>query len=171
MLLLDNKPNQKTMRKILLCALTALIMTSCYYPRFSKITSIGDFRKYTEAGFVVTPATSGYRYDPISEIQLTFYPGYKEGFKKEEQPKVTRQAAIDDLYRIPSRSKSKTNRGDWFVPDYDYMLAELVTDAQAMGATGILDLKIEAVYTYSLKNGRSDKPYKYIASGFAVKIK
>ena len=58
-----------------------------------------------------------------------------------------------------------------FHPDYDYMLAELVKQAKAMGATGIMDLKIQSHYTYNAKTGTSNTPYKYTASGFAVVIK
>lgn len=103
MLHLGNKSNQKTVRKVLLCALIALTMTSCLYPRFSReVVVVDDFRRYIEVGFVITPLKTGYTYDPLGEIRLIFYPGYGEGFKKEEQPKVVRQAPTDALYQKPT---------------------------------------------------------------------
>ena len=154
------------MRKTLLCALIALTMISCasLYPRFSQEVRTGDFRKYTDAGFVVTPSTSGYTYDPIAQIQMTFYPGTKEGYKKEIQQKAIRQNVTDALYQKPT-TNSSSGRGDWFDPDFDYMLGEMVAEAQSMGATGILNFDL------TWYSGGKNERGRYIATGFAVKIK
>lgn len=159
------------MKNILLSCGVAILLSSCslYYQNFSISASVGDFRQYTKDGFVITPATTGYSYDPVSTIELTFYPGYKE-------IEITNPTFTEKKKILTSNNGRTTNQQprmgtQFFRPNYDYMLSELVKGAKVMGATGIMDLKIQSHYSYNVKTGVSSEPYKYTASGFAVLIK
>lgn len=155
------------MKKLLLILSATFVLSSCsMYQQFRTSTAVGDFRQYTAEGFVITPATTGYAYDPVATMEISFYPGYKEVVVKEA---YSRKALLTSK-KAAEKAAYQTKK-QMFHPDYDYMLAELVKQAKAMGATGIMDLKIQSHYTYNAKTGTSNTPYKYTASGFAVIIK
>lgn len=143
------------MKKLLL-SLTVFVMLGCSGRVYLQRTFIGDFREYSEAGFVISPSFTGFTYEPIGLIEMEFSSGEKKDYKaatNKEQPVVLfgQTAPI----------------GDVFFPTYDYVVSELVLEAKKLGANGILGLKIESKVTWKNKS----KIVEYKASGFGVKIK
>lgn len=138
------------MKKILLAVIVVLI-TSCSAARFSQDVYISDFRPYTEDGFTISPYHEGYQYESVGLIDIEFTAGRKNGY-------------VNPAYHWRS-SISGAKYKDWYQPDYDYMLNELVNQAKQMGANGILDLRCTVEYDHSEKTTVS------VMSGFAVIIK
>ena len=136
------------MKKVLLLAVVVLL-TSCGGVKFLQETYVNDFSDHTKNGFVISPYHEGYTYESVGLVEIKFQPGRKKGY-------------INPLYH--PRQWTGIPRKDWFNPDYNYMLDELVKKAKEMGANGILDLKT----TTKVYNPRVTE---ITFSGFAVKIK
>lgn len=136
------------MKEIILLASLTLIAFGCS-PVYYQVTSVGDFRKYTDENFVVSAVATGYKYDPIAVINIDFMAGRKDGY-------------IRPGYDPKKRSMVPK---DWFNPTYESMLDELVREAKHFGANGLLNFRIEVI-----NKPKSDRPI-YNVSGFAVKIR
>ena len=68
------------MKKVfLLCLIATLASCSTMLTPYSQIFSIYDFTSYTNEGFIITPAETGFAYQPVGNISVEFVPGYKKG--------------------------------------------------------------------------------------------
>ena len=158
------------MKKIAIL-LTSILMMSCasLLTPYSQSFAIYDFTKYTEEGFIISPAASGFEYQPVGEIAVEFTPGYQKGQIETSPINTQNSRGFDDIYS--SRKPTSDRKGSWFDPSPDYMLDELVKYAKAAGADGILNFKAVANYTYEVsKSGSRRILNSYSLSGFAVKI-
>lgn len=135
------------MKKLILIAIVAWGTFGC--ASYRQITYIGDFRKYTDENFVVSVVATGYEYDPVGEVVMKFSAGRKPGYIRPGYNPTSRRASLPK---------------NFFVPTYEFMLDELVKEAKSLGATGLLNLRINEVK-------KSKSSTYYTASGFAVKIK
>ena len=158
------------MKKVFLLCLVA-ILTSCstMLPPYSQNFSMYDFTSYTNEGFIITPAETGFAYQPVGELSVEFVPGYKKDIIKREKPFISQNPETDEMYSVKQPTGDK--KGKWFNPSPEYMLDEFVKYAKAAGANGILRFKAQANYSYShSKYGTTVHLNSYILSGFAVKI-
>ena len=143
------------MKKIAIL-LTSILMMSCasLLTPYSQSFTIYDFTKYTEEGFIISPAASGFEYQPVGEIAVEFTPGYQKGHV--ERFRSTHRTARNlTTYTLFSRKPTSDRKGSWFNPSPDYMLEELVKYAKAAGADGILNFKAVANYTYEVSKSGS----------------
>lgn len=155
------------MKKLLLLSLFILTY-GCTPKMYVEKTAIGDFRKYTEENFVVSPISTGYNYDPVAEIEINFYPGNRK--KDNAKIEKIKPAVEDPIYGTTAPASPmfvNTKNYEWFDPSYDYIVSQLVTKAKELGANGILEVKITDVTT----NSKYSEITRYKATGFAVKIK
>lgn len=157
------------MKKIfLLCIAATLASCSTMLTPYSQNFSIYDFTPYTKEGFIITPAETGFAYQPVGDISVEFVPGYKKGII-EKKPFISESPVTDEMYSVTQPVGDK--KGKWFNPSPEYMLDEFVKYAKAAGANGILKFKAQANYTYSpSKYGTTVHLNSYTLSGFAVKI-
>lgn len=79
------------MKKVFLLCLVA-ILTSCstMLTPYSQNFSMYDFTPYTKEGFIITPAETGFAYQPVGELSVEFVPGYKKDIIKRESPSYLR---------------------------------------------------------------------------------
>lgn len=113
--------------KLLLLVFLAIFLNSCSPTYYQEKTTILDFREYTKQGFIISPTTSGFEYMPISEINISFYPGGKltEEFKGKRGIKK-QELKYSEYYYSPSSTR---------------MLDKIVEEAKNMGANGIVGFK------------------------------
>ncbi len=64
------------MKKILTFLIVALL-SGCA-ALYHKSVYLIDFRKYTEAGFVISPATSGFSYSPVGVLSMEIVDGKQQ---------------------------------------------------------------------------------------------
>ena len=156
---------EKTLRGFAsaLVVIIGISLCSCaptYLTRYSEATYFADYRPYTEAGFTISPTSSGFTYESIGEIQMIFSPGYKDAQTQ------------DSTTSTVSTTGSHTNL---YMPDVEEMMNKIVRQAQELGANALLNFKIEArAVTISATNGIATTTVpsvEYTLSGFAVKLK
>lgn len=157
------------MKKVLLIAVI-LFLCGCSVP-FQKSVSITDFRKYTEAGFIISPATSGFTYQPIGVISVKIIEGKQERQEKSQKVssmylgkngEILSMAGYIEAYgKVAFDTEYGNNSG---AAIYTGILDEMVKEAKKLGANGILNFS--ATRTYDATR----HAYVIYASGFAVKI-
>lgn len=111
------------------------------YPTHREYPSFSDFRPYTESGFFISPGMDGVKYKPIGVIKYTFIPGVVTNSKQYNQYQEFMFISNDGKH-VPLDSLSIKN-GEFFQPKEDYMLARFVNVAKMLGATGLLNYKVE----------------------------
>lgn len=159
------------MKKVLLlCLVATLASCSTMLTPYSQNFSMYDFTPYTKEGFIITPAETGFTYEPVGELSIEFVPGYKKGVIKREKPFISQNPEADEMYSV-KQQPTGDKKGKWFNPSPEYMLDEFVKYAKAAGANGVLKFKAQANYSYShSKYGTTVHLNSYTLSGFAVKI-
>ncbi|NDV81285.1 hypothetical protein [Bacteroides sp. 51] len=135
------------MKRILLAVLLSTVLLSCK-SLYTENVYVFDFTKYVSSGFIISPISEGFKYDPVSNITMEFKSGHLNGHNRFEGEK---------------KSPLDNKPASWFNPTMDYMLEKLVNEAKKQGANGILNFKSEGRY-----NGNE---YVYTLTGFAVNIK
>lgn len=103
------------MKKIVLLICIALVTSSCA-SLYSETVYMADFRPYSEAGFLISPALSiSESYKSIGTLEIEFKPGV--------------------------RGKNSA-RKVFYKPSYNEMIDKLVGQAVTVGANAILGIKI-----------------------------
>jgi hypothetical protein len=143
------------MKKLLLIALIAFL-TACTTTKFvSKDVYLLDFRPYTEKGFLMSTTNIGANYSSIGEINISCNSGYIYN----EDKKIG--VAVNNGNIAQSTASMNINKNtpqkQWTV---DEVLAELYNEAKAVGANGVINIKVET----DRKEGFVD----YHISGLAV---
>lgn len=114
---------------------------SSIYPTHREYPSFSDFRPYTENGFFISPGMDGVKYKPIGVIKYTFIPGVVTKSKQHNQYQEFMSGSNgDNPISVDSLSMKE---GEFFQPKEDYMLARVVHIAKLLGATGLLNYRID----------------------------
>ena len=141
------------MKKLVFIALIALLF-SCTTTKFvSKNVYLFDFRPYTEKGFLMSTTNIGSNYTSIGEISVQCESGYIYNEKA-----INRDETESTGVKVMTLNK-KTPKRQWTV---DEVLAELYNEAKAVGANGVINIKVET----KRNEGFTD----YSISGLAVKV-
>lgn len=146
--------------------IASIIMTSCAVTRPRIVEAIfTDFRPYTEMGFYLSPDPYTLPHDVLGELSINIYPAiHKNG--SIENPKMK----ISSPFKNGSTSKEGDNHkyvdATYSKTDYqpsayskenissEEMLEIAVSYAKSLGANGISDFEVSAIYnTYTI--GRS----------------
>lgn len=100
------------MKKVFLLCLVA-ILTSCstMLTPYSQNFSMYDFTPYTKEGFIITPAETGFAYQPVGELSVEFVPGYKKDIIKREKPFISQNPETDEMYSVKQPTGDKKANG------------------------------------------------------------
>ena len=130
------------MKKLFVIALT-LMLTACVSSRYPFIQTSGyfDYSYLFEKGFFVTESNSvSFNYTPVGSVYASESSGY---LKKEKAPKRMTSKAInkkqDQLY---PENDPFPKYGDYREATVKSVLDEIYKQAIALGANGVINLKI-----------------------------
>ena len=134
------------MKKLFILIASTFILFGCSKTFYSESVSVIDYREYINEGFTISPTVTGFNYQPISNIEVSFLMG---DLKKGEDGKGL-------LEYVPYKGYKSTNK--IYYPSGKRMMDKMVTEAKNMGANGLINFKV------TINAG------KWVASGIAVKI-
>lgn len=123
--------------------LSLLALSSCGSPT-QILSSVLDYRPYTDNGFFISPNQYPGEHQPLGEISIMVVPGIKEishDFAEGDDDDIKFN---DPLYVTASRSSG----GKMHITP-EYLLELCVQKAVDMGANGISNFKCEIVYKVS----------------------
>lgn len=126
------------MRTPLIATLFLLALTSCGSTT-RIMSSVLDYRPYTDNGFFISPNQYPGEHQPLGEISITVVPGTKDADKKPKEMKFS-----DGIYDTKKPVKQGKSSEKPITPES--LLELCVQKAMDMGANGISNFKCEVIY-------------------------
>lgn len=147
------------MKKILIAILTAVVLTSCgsVKPTTSDrmvLSSVVNYQKYSEEGFLITPFEYTADYEAIGEMEILIIPA-----------KVKNQGARTVNFESKTAGSTTTYIAQENISKQE-MTNIAVAKAKELGANAIAGFKIEKKYYY-LQSQYNNDVY-YVVSGLCI---
>lgn len=112
-----------------------LILAACATPKYAEQVSVIDYSKYSAECFLTESNSVSFEYQPIGSISVISYSG-------DSQTIQTKVQSYDTLYGDSLVVKKKQN----IYATPDRALSRAIKEAKAMGANGIINLRINNRY-------------------------
>lgn len=143
--------------------MSTCILSSCnlYKYPYEKYAVAIDYSRFSEKGFFFTESNSAnFEYKPIASISAIFRSGW-------EPTGVKNKELSDDAYGSRFSYSTASYSKNFIMANRDELLDLLYKKAIALGANGVINLKINTIRHYSEKTGYNTEGYE--ATGMAIK--
>lgn len=161
------------MKKIIFCVYLLLSMSGCVIlPKYFSFTESVDLTKYNSQDFFVTTGDLTSYYTPLEFVSNTSYSGF---VPKGAAKKASNKTLEDDLYTGATSAKAVERYDSYYgpmssfrykFPDLDESFEDIIKKAQAVGANGLINVRIVEVSRIVKKQ----PSIGYKITGLAIKI-